>query len=45
MSLKIVCTSRPSGSDFEEAIKFALAHNFGGIDYYLDYACLPVASG
>ena len=45
MSFKIICSSRPSGSDFQEAIKFALTHNFDGIDYYLDYARLPVASG
>lgn len=45
MSFKIVCSSRPSRNDFQEAIEFALSHSFDGIDYYLDYARLPVASG
>jgi len=45
MTFKIACSSRPSGSDFEAAIEFALSHGFDGIDYNLDFARLPVASG
>lgn len=45
MSFRIICSSRPSGGNFQEAIEFALTHGFNGIEYYLDYARLPIASG
>jgi sugar phosphate isomerase/epimerase len=40
----LVTTSRASGSNFLEAVEFAKAHAFDGIDWNLDVFRLPVAS-